>query len=200
MELGVAGPRGAMHEGGADDSLCPDPVESSLAPTDRQRPALEIAQSLGDRVGVHRPDGRRDLWVREPVEEGDRLGRRERRGRSRPPAAASATRRCVRISPGARSPASTVPRSARGHLAGGRAARLPAQPVAGGLARSGVVLLTPVGDALEVVVLGPATILPMESTRASGRVGQLRADRPRVPGRRGPEGRPWARGDAGPGR
>ena len=67
---------------------------------------------------------------------------------------ASATRPALRISPSGRDAGEDRAEVVGGDLAvRARAAGLPPQPVAGGLARAGVVLLTPVGDGVEVVVL-----------------------------------------------
>ena len=154
VELGVAGARGAVHEGGADEPLRPDAAKPPGSPADAQRPALEVVEGLGDRVGVHGADGGRDVAFGEAVEEGDRFGGREGEVEARHPLA-WATPPAVRISPWGETPARTARRSLRRHLAAEpEEPGTLAQPVAGGLARPGVVLLTAGGDGAQVVVLG----------------------------------------------
>ncbi len=112
VELGVTGPRGAMDEGGADESLRPDAAEPPGSPADEQRPALEVVESLGDGVGVHGTDGGRDVPVREAVEEGDRFGGREGQVEARHPASRRPPRRRSGSRPAGETPARTARRSA----------------------------------------------------------------------------------------
>ena len=134
--------------------LRPDAAKPPGSPSDAQRPTLEVVEGLGDRIGVHGADGGRDVTVGEAVEEGDRLGGREGEVEARHPSGVGHPAGGQDLALG-RDAGEDGSQIGRRHLAAqSEECGTLAQPVAGGLAGPGVVLLSAGGDGAQVVVLG----------------------------------------------